>query len=422
MVHFLNSQSAELNWGVDEAFFRDRLRDASSILLLDGLDEAPDRIERESMARLFENATHAYDGCRFVVTARPLAYTGDAVLADFQTAQIEPLDTGAIEKFLEHWCQALFPQSSQAAKRHLTELSGVLRSRWEIRQMACNPVMLTALAVLHWNERRMPEQRADLYESILTWLARSRQKRPGREPAERCLTILQHLALAMQDRPQGVAVQVSKGTAAGILAPQFMSVREGGRLQKAREFLDEEEVDSGIIVSRGGEIRFWHLTFQEYLAARAIAGQPDSAQHELLLAGNKIYRMEWREVALLLAGVLRVKQGQDKVDGLITAILDHLPKRPSVEDLLLCAGLLSAIVQDLKPLGYEPADRRFRPLVKGMEHILITLTPREEKVIKMRFGWEGGRRYTLEEVGQSFAVTRARIGQIEAKGLRKLSH
>ena len=52
--------------------------------------------------------------------------------------------------------------------------------------------------------------------------------------------------------------------------------------------------------------------------------------------------------------------------------------------------------------------------------VLRTLTPREEKVIKMRFGLEDGSEHTLEEVGQSFAVTRERIRQIEAKALRKL--
>ncbi len=54
--------------------------------------------------------------------------------------------------------------------------------------------------------------------------------------------------------------------------------------------------------------------------------------------------------------------------------------------------------------------------------VLKTLTPREEKVIKMRFGLEDGSEHTLEEVGQSFAVTRERIRQIEAKALRKLRH
>ena len=54
--------------------------------------------------------------------------------------------------------------------------------------------------------------------------------------------------------------------------------------------------------------------------------------------------------------------------------------------------------------------------------VLKSLTPREEKVIKMRFGLEDGSEHTLEEVGQSFAVTRERIRQIEAKALRKLRH
>jgi RNA polymerase primary sigma factor len=56
------------------------------------------------------------------------------------------------------------------------------------------------------------------------------------------------------------------------------------------------------------------------------------------------------------------------------------------------------------------------------EQVLNMLTPREERVIKMRFGLEDGTAHTLEEVGQAFGVTRERIRQIEAKALRKLRH
>ncbi len=56
------------------------------------------------------------------------------------------------------------------------------------------------------------------------------------------------------------------------------------------------------------------------------------------------------------------------------------------------------------------------------DNVLKTLTPREERVIKMRFGLDNGSDHTLEEVGQNFAVTRERIRQIEAKALRKLRH
>jgi RNA polymerase primary sigma factor len=61
-------------------------------------------------------------------------------------------------------------------------------------------------------------------------------------------------------------------------------------------------------------------------------------------------------------------------------------------------------------------------LMEQTETLLKTLTPREERVIKMRFGIGDGSEHTLEEVGQSFQVMRERIRQIEAKALRKLRH
>ena len=61
-------------------------------------------------------------------------------------------------------------------------------------------------------------------------------------------------------------------------------------------------------------------------------------------------------------------------------------------------------------------------LKEQTDQVLKSLTPREEKVVKMRFGLEDGSEHTLEEVGQSFTVTRERIRQIEAKALRKLRH
>jgi len=71
----------------------------------------------------------------------------------------------------------------------------------------------------------------------------------------------------------------------------------------------------------------------------------------------------------------------------------------------------------------EPADAASFALLKGqLEDVLHTLTPREEKVLRLRFGLDDGRARTLEEVGQVFGVTRERIRQIEAKALRKLRH
>ena len=83
------------------------------------------------------------------------------------------------------------------------------------------------------------------------------------------------------------------------------------------------------------------------------------------------------------------------------------------------------------PLGNSIEDRNATPpvdvaskqlLKEQIEDVLFTLTPREQRVLQLRFGLEDGRSRTLEEVGREFAVTRERIRQIEAKALRKLRH
>ena len=70
-----------------------------------------------------------------------------------------------------------------------------------------------------------------------------------------------------------------------------------------------------------------------------------------------------------------------------------------------------------------PADAASNALLKEqLDEVLSTLTERENKVLRLRFGLEDGRSRTLEEVGKEFDVTRERIRQIEAKALRKLRH
>jgi RNA polymerase primary sigma factor len=71
----------------------------------------------------------------------------------------------------------------------------------------------------------------------------------------------------------------------------------------------------------------------------------------------------------------------------------------------------------------QPLDSASKQLLKDQfSKVLLTLKPREQRVLQLRFGLEDGRSRTLEEVGLEFKVTRERIRQIEAKALRKLRH
>jgi len=131
-------------------------------------------------------------------------------------------------------------------------------------------------------------------------------------------------------------------------------------------------------------------------------------------------------------------------------LVQELGREPSAEELAARLGVPIDAVRSTKRIAQQPIsletpigeeqETHLRDLVedKGIEspsdaainlnlkeqmaRILKTLTPREERILKMRFGLDNGSEHTLEEVGQVFAVTRERIRQIEAKALRKLRH
>lgn len=371
LPHFLGTVCSDCGLELDANYFKEALQAGSCMVILDGLDEAASEQQRRSMSRLAEQASSTFADCQFVVTTRPAAYRHDVVLAGFTQVQVDSLENDAIEQFLNRWCGALFPENPRRAKEHCDEMLDALRSRIEIRRMARNPVMLTALAVMYWNEKRIPQQRADLYESVIGWLARARKHSEGRLSPERCVGLLQKLALAMQSHPEGRQVQVTRHWAANAIADQWREVPEEDRVNAADRFLAAEELDSGIIVGRGDHVRFWHLTFQEFLAARGLAALSDDHQKSILYADNAIYQPEWKEVGLLLAGVL-YHQGIERVDRFVSACIDQLGRTSALADKAMCVGLVGAAVHDLSPVGYQPRDERYQKLLDGVLSIFET--------------------------------------------------
>ena len=139
-----------------------------------------------------------------------------------------------------------------------------------------------------------------------------------------------------------------------------------------------------------------------------------------------------------------------KVSRVSRQLLQDLGREPSPEEIAEVIGMTADKVRDtmkyaLEPVSLEtpigeeedshlgdfipdedspaPSDAASYTLLKEqLNEVLHTLTPREEQVLKLRFGLLDGRTRTLEEVGKEFDITRERIRQIEAKALRKLRH
>jgi predicted NACHT family NTPase len=106
---------------------------------------------------------------------------------------------------------------------------------------------------------------------------------------------------------EALAAELAERTGEGQAVPDAPSRHA---IDRALRFLDDEELDSGIVVGRGNLVSFWHLTFQEYLAARAIAGRPDPERAGILFdSAPRFYRPDWREVVLLYAGGLHQQAG-----------------------------------------------------------------------------------------------------------------
>ncbi|MBQ5637267.1 MAG: RNA polymerase sigma factor RpoD, partial [Selenomonadales bacterium] len=131
-------------------------------------------------------------------------------------------------------------------------------------------------------------------------------------------------------------------------------------------------------------------------------------------------------------------------------LLQELGREPLPEEIAKEMGISVERVRDIMKIAQEPVSLEtpigeeedshlgdfiedqdapapaeaasFMLLKEQLEEVLETLTDREKKVLRLRFGLQDGRARTLEEVGQSFGVTRERIRQIEAKALRKLRH
>jgi formylglycine-generating enzyme required for sulfatase activity len=181
----------------------------------------------------------------------------------------------------------------------------------------------------------------------------------------------------MQTDLAGYQKQVTRRRAAEMLADEFGGPNHDHKaIEQAEAFLEREELDSGIVVSRAGKVEFWHRTFQEYLCARAIAARSDAGLEQILWGPPpRLYLPEWREVMALLAGVLQ-QQGEDKVDNLVRTMLKKLGDKPSLADEARCAGLLGVMLRDLAPVHYKPPGPEYEALKKRV----MAIFDREQSV------------------------------------------
>lgn len=324
---------------IPAALLEQALAAGRCLLLCDGLDEIADLSARRRLADSLAEYTRSSHN-RLVLSSRPAGVSGSegALGARFQRLTIQRFTPEDVRRFFGFlYAQDLeLTRSEQASETDA--LFRAVEGAPKTLELATTPLLATLLFLVWRREGDLPERRVELYELccrmlIESWEAHHDVAYTGVLADigwERHLRLLAPLAYAIHnggqrtDAPAGELIPVlAQAMQAEGLAPPASATLE------AEKFLRTLSLRSGLLQFLGGNrYGFPHLTFQEYLAARHIAAQPDPDYIDLVMVD--LHKAWWREVHLLVIGHLGSgSEGAEKVSRLLHLILNlyHPPSR-----------------------------------------------------------------------------------------------
>jgi energy-coupling factor transporter ATP-binding protein EcfA2 len=349
------------------------------LLLLDGLDEVADPVQRQRVQAVITDFKRCYPDVPLVITCRVRPYEEDresekdqAYLLPFEDVLLMPLDGEAQETFIRRWHDELLwaglykPEAAILAQKRLI---GALRDekRKELRDMAGTPLLLTMMARVNY-KRGLPDERAVLYDEFIKQMLWEweRLKLDDQGQATSLELLLQEADVPKTSLERALSqlayeIHGSQGTRDTVDIPR-------SRIREALENIHpgEEDEKAGwavkvlrLIDNRTGLIRamqqrrmyqFTHRTFQEYLAARWLAGGqflPKFKAH--------IDQEQWREAVFLALGYQISVQSE--YDNALSVLKNLLPTAPQSELEWRRALLLSeAYVRLLGPQRASEAE------------------------------------------------------------------
>ncbi len=347
--------------GVTRDDWRHAIEAGKVYLLLDGLDEVTDSTHRNRLFAILDDAVRNWRPCRVVVTSRPFQ-TDDVRALGFAAVAVEPFDDAEIQTFLERWVRGFHgiaegdPLTGEAIE-HDRLLKAAIRERPRLGLLASNPVMLTCLCVIHFNEGKLPESKTRVYRAVMRWLiaAREEQRRQAGFNDSLAQRGFACLALAMLAGPAGKRATIDFDDAAQALDPVFQrdypKLDERGRRDRARGWLTFECMGSGIVQEIAGRrVRFWHLTFEEYFAALESSWADDGGWSRVK---DHLDDAQWRETVDLLPGCLH-DGGVGKVDAFLGRILAERRQPAELAVDARIAGVVGRLLASLEGEGYQP--------------------------------------------------------------------
>lgn len=335
---------AEMSSDLEGAFvlFVNRaLRRGNVLLLVDGLDEISDEGARVSFVTQLRTFLATYPTIDIVVTSREAGFriVGGALIAHCKHFKVADFDDDDIIRLTLAWHKEVVGDR-QEVRLEAEKLAKTICDSDRVRQLAQNPLLLTTLLLVKRWVGQLPSRRSVLYGKaievlLMTWNVE------GYEPIDQEEAIPQLAFVAFTMMKDGIQrISSRRLTEILNLARKQMPEVLGYAKLSVAEFIQRVELRSSLMILSGYEIEqgtlypmyeFRHLTFQEYLAARAIVEgcYPDRGDEDILLTIVKPYleSERWKEV-IPLAAVLAGREVQPLFQHLID-LCKKLPAEPA---------------------------------------------------------------------------------------------
>jgi formylglycine-generating enzyme required for sulfatase activity len=227
--------------------------------------------------------------------------------ASFLELHLQPLDDEQMRQFVTNWYSLVEhsalrdpQQATVEADRRTRDLLDTLSQTdftavARVYEMTRNPLLLTAICLVHRERGRLPHMRAQLYEESITVLLERWRGRPL--PVDQAARVFQPVAHWMHSqvgRTKATLAELRQVVSLGLAPLRHVEVDVDGFLRSIRD-------DSGLMMDLGmDEYRFMHLGFQEFLTARWLRNVAHKQPHELAALARHFDESWWREVILLI--------------------------------------------------------------------------------------------------------------------------
>ncbi|MBI1299715.1 SUMF1/EgtB/PvdO family nonheme iron enzyme [bacterium] len=361
--HSLIRQEAAL--GLPADFFERLLGQGKRcIVLLDGLDEVADERERMLVRQAVENLAANQGVGQMLVTSRTRAFQGRSMLSEeFRVAQVQAMTLEQAQALAGRWCEAVYDETRAAEQSvRLQDAIASLEAMRERRgesPLVDSPLLVTIVAIVHYNDRRLPDERADLYTRCVDVLLAESYKPEsqatfdlvdwgGNEREKRSL--LAYLAFCMMSAGETSGRSVDETQIRRWLRSGFARLNGEDKADAALDiFLQAMSERGSLIDERGGRYQFIHLTFQEFLCAAYLVDtlRENAKIVAKLFEDGRIAQSWWRETVLLTVGYM----GLESIDAPLTLV--HALANHNADPVTVVAAVEVSTVAFLEQNGQD---------------------------------------------------------------------